>query len=624
MRKLITLLLLLITGGIVSAQTTTVSGVVTDTNSVAYAGARLTVNLVANGIVQSSLPSQTLSSTGAFAIRLTSTASIPQPGTTYQFVASFAGINPPAGTGPQTCTLSNQTVSGASQTINLTGCPAITTVTGGGGGFTPQINGTPLSSAGLNLQTSTTNVAGLACTPTLVSTINVIPCELSGTLAHASLPTLLSGDIPNNAANTSGTAGNLSGTPTLPNGTAATTQAPGDNTTKLATDAFVLANAITNPMTTIGDMIGGGTSGVPTRIVGGKTGQVPTATNGATPGFVSPGVADGNAAAHVTTTPYVVACDSSTAILDRVTTIVFDSGASVITAPDHTVTGCGNNMAFTLVNESGSTLTVNRGGTDTFNITGNVAKSIAATSFTIPDSGSATLNNGEAGIWNARVLQPASAISGLTIGFIPKAASATTITNSLCDEAVTTANTFTCANTAGAAFTGSSVKVGASPPALTGNGIGGTETTGQTGATSADMLAWNSTDHCPHGIYNNVDLGCVASSPRTACTNGELALSAGFGSTATVTAVAGIGYTCKWTLTSNGTGQAANPTITDTFVAANALPIGTMLCDMRMTGGTGTTTLIDETTVSATAPVFTFGGTPVAASTYIVFRRCGE
>lgn len=38
-------------------------------------------------------------------------------------------------------------------------------------------------------------------------------------------------------------ASNLYGTPALPNGTTATTQSPGDNTTKLATDAFVLANA---------------------------------------------------------------------------------------------------------------------------------------------------------------------------------------------------------------------------------------------------------------------------------------------------------------------------------------------------------------------------------------------
>lgn len=39
------------------------------------------------------------------------------------------------------------------------------------------------------------------------------------------------------------TAANLSGTPALPNGTTATTQSVGDNSTKLATTAFVLANA---------------------------------------------------------------------------------------------------------------------------------------------------------------------------------------------------------------------------------------------------------------------------------------------------------------------------------------------------------------------------------------------
>ena len=40
-----------------------------------------------------------------------------------------------------------------------------------------------------------------------------------------------------------GTAGNLSGTPTLPYGTSAVTQSLGDNTAKLATDAFVIANS---------------------------------------------------------------------------------------------------------------------------------------------------------------------------------------------------------------------------------------------------------------------------------------------------------------------------------------------------------------------------------------------
>lgn len=61
----------------------------------------------------------------------------------------------------------------------------------------------------------------------------------TGTLPHAQLPTLVSGDIPNNAANTTGTAANLSGTPGLPNGTTAATQSAGDNSTKLATTAYV-------------------------------------------------------------------------------------------------------------------------------------------------------------------------------------------------------------------------------------------------------------------------------------------------------------------------------------------------------------------------------------------------
>ncbi len=63
----------------------------------------------------------------------------------------------------------------------------------------------------------------------------------TGTLPHARLPALVSGDIPNNAANTSGTAAGLSGTPALPSGTTATTQAPGDSSTDVANDTFVAA-----------------------------------------------------------------------------------------------------------------------------------------------------------------------------------------------------------------------------------------------------------------------------------------------------------------------------------------------------------------------------------------------
>ncbi len=62
----------------------------------------------------------------------------------------------------------------------------------------------------------------------------------SGNLANCTFPTL--------NQNTTGTAANLSGTPALPNGTTATTQAPGDATTKIATDAFVAAAITAAPM----------------------------------------------------------------------------------------------------------------------------------------------------------------------------------------------------------------------------------------------------------------------------------------------------------------------------------------------------------------------------------------
>jgi len=51
----------------------------------------------------------------------------------------------------------------------------------------------------------------------------------------------VAGDFPTLNQNTTGTAANLSGTPALPNGTTATTQSPGDNSTKVATTAY--ANA---------------------------------------------------------------------------------------------------------------------------------------------------------------------------------------------------------------------------------------------------------------------------------------------------------------------------------------------------------------------------------------------
>ena len=121
------------------------------------------------------------------------------------------------------------------------------------------------------------------------------------------------------------------------------------------------------------------------------------------------------------------------------------------------------------------------------------------------------------------------------------------------------------------------------------------------------------------GSAARISAGGVAS--LGSCTNSELTLSSGWGSTANVSGAVGLGQTCEWTITSKGTGQAANPTITDALT--NALPSANTVCDMRMVGGTGAATLIDQTTLSATAPVFTFNGTPGAGSKYKVVRRCG-
>lgn len=112
----------------------------------------------------------------------------------------------------------------------------------------------------------------------------------------------------------------------------------------------------------------------------------------------------------------------------------------------------------------------------------------------------------------------------------------------------------------------------------------------------------------------------------TACTNGELALSAGWQSTgvATVTAAAGNGQTCSWTITT-GTTTAANPTVTDTLT--NPLPGATTVCWMNIYGGTHVAVAgesLRQTSLSATAPIFTANFTPTnTGATYFVTRVCG-
>jgi hypothetical protein len=90
--------------------------------------------------------------------------------------------------------------------------------------------------ANLGAVATSTTVNGHA----LSGNVTVSASDLtSGTLPHAQLPALVSADIPNNAANITGTAVSLSAASALPNGTTATTQSANDNSTKLATTAYV-------------------------------------------------------------------------------------------------------------------------------------------------------------------------------------------------------------------------------------------------------------------------------------------------------------------------------------------------------------------------------------------------
>jgi hypothetical protein len=95
---------------------------------------------------------------------------------------------------------------------------------------------------------NTTTVNGHA----LSSNVTVSASDItSGTLPHAQLPALVNGDVPNNAANTTGSAGSLSAASALPNGTTATTQSSSDNSTNVATTAYVKAQAYVPNTTTV-------------------------------------------------------------------------------------------------------------------------------------------------------------------------------------------------------------------------------------------------------------------------------------------------------------------------------------------------------------------------------------
>lgn len=121
------------------------------------------------------------------------------------------------------------------------------------------------------------------------------------------------------------------------------------------------------------------------------------------------------------------------------------------------------------------------------------------------------------------------------------------------------------------------------------------------------------------GIYAKRFSGFVSAAGPLAAAN--FALSGGFGSTATVSAVQAGSTDTRFniTITSAGTGQGANPTCTLTFkdggyadhTRAAVIPVA-----VACRSGGSQPSVPFSTSCTATALTLTFVGTPVAAETY--------
>jgi hypothetical protein len=151
------------------------------------------------------------------------------------------------------------------------------------------------------------------------------------------------------------------------------------------------------------------------------------------------------------------------------------------------------------------------------------------------------------------------------------------------------------------------------------NSIAGTNPTLLCGGSGCNVKHWQLR---ASNYLDKIRATSVVADQGTACANGNIGLSAGWGNTAAATAVIGQGQTCQWTITASGTGQGANPTITWTL--PTALPTSNVVCSGQVVGGTqATPSTINMTTQSSSAPVFTYNGTPTAAATLFVLLRCG-
>jgi uncharacterized cupin superfamily protein len=137
-------------------------------------------------------------------------------------------------------------------------------------------------------------------------------------------------------------------------------------------------------------------------LLGVVSGQNLVAVNGAAPSFISPGLLD-STSSPVSSTPYLVQCDSATTLIDRAHVVRLQSGASAVTIPLSTATGCSGGFITELFDDGAGTVTVSASSPDTFSVFNGSSNVDGATSFTLTNGQSAVLSQGASGLWEVRI-----------------------------------------------------------------------------------------------------------------------------------------------------------------------------------------------------------------------------
>ena len=322
-------------------------------------------------------------------------------------------------------TVPNAALTNSSVTFNGT-----TVALGASGTIPEQVNTVNLTSqAGFNLLTSTANSVGLTVTP-VNSATNALKFEVTGgsyTGNAAGLfgtPSITVNALTATTYNGGTFSGTFPGSPTF-SGNINFTGSPVfamtggpfcvQETSGVLSSAGVPCGSGSGPGTGTPNYLalwnGAGTA--LTSLGSAISGQVPVFQHGGPPVASSPSLID-SGSSPITTTPYVIQCDSATTLLDRGTTIRLQTGSSVVTVPLSSGSGC-TGLATVLMNDSAGSVTVNATSTDTFSVFNGSSNMDGQTSLTLASGQFMALNQAASGIWEARIT-PGGTVTSVATG----------------------------------------------------------------------------------------------------------------------------------------------------------------------------------------------------------------